>query len=218
MILGNLTCAIRFEVDAVNESGKLVELKCKTKPNTRYGLGTDYFLNIWIQMVLSDTPYLKIGIHDKGVLTTILNYSLQEVQREAGVNDKMKSVLFQKLNEIILSMHSRVDEGRQAVFTFTSQSPTFTCQVLKVNSFNLPLVSPEMRRRVLQHSIDQREVAPVKKSGTGVNNEASSLKTEEGEKGTAEEDSLELAMGQLKLGGSSVRTKWKTNSSSALQK
>ena len=62
MVLGNQICAIRFEVNAVNERGELVELKSIKYHNFNRLENKDFFLHIWIQMVLSNTPFVKIGI------------------------------------------------------------------------------------------------------------------------------------------------------------
>lgn len=132
MDLGNLTCAIRFEVDAVNEIGELVELK--SMKYHRYGLeNKDYFLLIWIQMVLSNTPNVKIGIHINGLISEISSYSMEDVQRMAGLHHSNAKVqLFQNLNNILSMMYSQVEEGRQATVKFFSQSSSVQAIELKV--------------------------------------------------------------------------------------
>ena len=151
--LGSQTCAIRFEVDAVNQHGELVELTSKKKPNPRYGLGPDFFLNIWIQMVLSNTPHMKLGVHDQGLLHEVVDCSAEEVQRKAGLPDGAVAAaqLFRRLSDVLANMRAQVAEGRQAVFKFTSQSFfSYTAvEITKAKTFSLPLVSPEMRAAVL---------------------------------------------------------------------
>ena len=212
--LGSQTCAIRFEVDAVNQHGELVELKSRKKPNPRYGLGPDFFLNIWIQMVLSNTPHMKLGVHDQGLLHEVVDCSAEEVQRKAGLPDGAVAAaqLFRRLSDVLANMRAQVAEGRQAVFKFTSQSfLSYTAvEITEAKTFSLPLVSPEMRAAVLLQPSEEG------KKGTAAATEAPSLlplpsssssqraAVGEGDAvGGKQQESLELAMERLKLGKSS---------------
>lgn len=79
--LGDLSLLVRYEVDAIDDAGAPVELKCK-----REGLSLGAS-DLWAQMALSDTRLAVVGWHQGGVLSRVERLTLRDVAARARTAD-----------------------------------------------------------------------------------------------------------------------------------
>lgn len=138
---------MRHEVDAVSSDKLVVELKSKKLPkNPRHGDGTsvDYFLNLYIQMVLSNTPRAIIVFHRDRKIEIIQELSQEEIRRKAMLTKDNVKLMFQKLYEKLELIKDYIPEGRQGNVQCSS-SGEISVQLCARNSFDLPLLSTAAR-------------------------------------------------------------------------
>ena len=138
---------VRHEVDAVSSDKLTVELKSKKLPkNPRHGDGTsiDYFLNLYIQMVLSRTPKVVIAFHRDRKIEKIQELSQEEVRRKAQLTKHDVELMFQKLHDRLELIKDYIPEGRQADVQCSSIGEV-SVKLRPRDSFDLPLLSPEAR-------------------------------------------------------------------------
>ena len=128
MDFGDVSCVIRFEVDCVDSQKQLLELKSMREiagKNDKIDK-VSFYLDTWIQMVLSNIPKVRIGRYEKknsesewASLKVIEDMSIEAVQDAAHVTDAHKEVLFQNLVTILENISQQVVNG-QVVFRFTT--------------------------------------------------------------------------------------------------
>lgn len=140
-LMGEVGCLIRYEADGCNARGEVEELKCKKRPNPRYGLGEEFFLNMWIQMSLSQTQKVHIGLHRDGRVDEIMSLTLDQVQANARITAQAAALCWSTLQRTLSAIHKAIPEGRKGRLTcredgHISFSPT---------SAPVPLLSPAAR-------------------------------------------------------------------------
>ena len=116
MHFDDVSTFIRCETDGVDAAGVAVELRCK-KYNPRYPPNRDYYLNSWIQMVLSNTMTEIIGFHQNGRLSHTERLTLSQVQARAGVTDEDAARCMKRLGKYLARIRDGVPPGRQATIT-----------------------------------------------------------------------------------------------------
>ena len=122
-------------------------MKSKKLPkNPRHGDGTsiDYFLNLYIQMVLSRTPKVVIAFHRDRKIEKIQELSQEEVRRKAQLTKHDVELMFQKLHDRLELIKDYIPEGRQADVQCSSIGEV-SVKLRPRDSFDLPLLSPEAR-------------------------------------------------------------------------
>jgi len=151
--LSGMTILMRYEVDAIDPvTRETIEFKCKklTKQKyARYGLNEDFFLNIWIQMMISNTAKVLIGLHEEGFLYQILDLSLAQIQAKAGLSSAQVTACLQKLASVLQRIVSGVQEGEQRIvrlFAASHRQP----ELLPNSDFNFRMFSTEMRAKLQQ--------------------------------------------------------------------
>jgi hypothetical protein len=140
-LMNKVNCIVRYEADGINSEGDVEELKCKKKPNPRYGLSEDYFLNMWIQMALSRTTRVHIGLHRDGRVDEIMSLSLDQVQQRANLSTEAANRCWSSLQKMLERLYDRIPEGSQARINCEANGT-----VTIVPSSALPLLSSNARR------------------------------------------------------------------------
>jgi len=114
--LKDMPVLVRYEVDArESTTGRTAELKCKKEPNPRYGFSADFYLNIWIQMVISNTHVVRIGLQKDGRLSKITDYSLSEMQQHASLSNAQVERCFAKLTNLLSQCYDRIADGKKVI-------------------------------------------------------------------------------------------------------
>jgi hypothetical protein len=162
--LGELNCLVRFQVDGRDEHDNSIELKSRKQPNPRYGLGEDFFQNIWIQMALSDTKQTIIGLHKNGRVEEIKLRTLHQLQQLAKISDSTVNQAKRELINQLQRIRDNISIGRQCrVHCFADGRMLFELipPVGEKDSFLLPLLSSRMRKQLLGITTEEEKEEEV---------------------------------------------------------
>lgn len=177
---------IRSEADAVNKSFETVELKTKKLPNNpRYGTGLneDYYLNLYVQMALSDTNKVVIALHKDGRIGQVLEHNLDEVCLKAGLRSSAVKSMFERLLTTLELITSKIPAGRQAIVN-SFASGDLQINLCPPNTYDLPLLSAEGRSLLSSEEVDEK--GRQDKGGEGEVSAVNDEKVGEDDKGNVE--------------------------------
>lgn len=138
-LMGKVGCLIRYEADGCNDRGEIEELKCKKRPNPRYGLGEDFFLNMWIQMSLSRTPRVHIGLHKDGRVDEIMTLTLEQVQECAKVSAQAAQMCWSNLQKTLTAIDQLIPDGCKGRITCPENGPITFALTSKSSSLLSPI-------------------------------------------------------------------------------
>jgi hypothetical protein len=140
-LMGQVGCVIRYEADGCNARGEVEELKCKKRPNPRFGLGEEFFLNMWIQMSLSRTQRVHIGLHRDGRVDEVMSLTLEQVQEHANVSSQAAQNCWSKLQSTLTAISNHIPDGCKGRLTCSENGQLS----FALTSRNVPLLSPVAR-------------------------------------------------------------------------
>lgn len=140
-LMDQVGCVIRYEADGCNVRGEVEELKCKKRPNPRFGLGEEFFLNMWIQMSLSRTQRVHIGLHRDGRVDEVMSLTLEQVQERANVSPQAAQNCWSKLQSTLTAIGNLIPDGCKGRLTCSENGQLS----FALTSRNVPLLSPVAR-------------------------------------------------------------------------
>jgi hypothetical protein len=141
--IGSISLLVRNEVDAIDENDNSVEIKA-TKFNERFGLSTEYFLNLWIQNLFGKTTQSRIGLHDgKGTVIRILSLDMNEIQHKAEIDSNVKRQLFEHLESFLSWVRTETPTNCQAIISYDAKRNSFEMQV--IDDHRYPIISSGIR-------------------------------------------------------------------------
>jgi len=173
--LGGMKFLVSHEVDCVHPTtNHSIELKSsKIKRDRRTGrifdLKSDFYINVWRQMVLSGTPILKIGRHENGNVSNLISMTVDEVRNAAGISPADAKRYFGRLVVVLRWISSNLADGKQALIEYREGGRTLEMRTLTAAE-RRPCVSQSVRDKLTtppaHHSLIKLRIHPCKKKHT----------------------------------------------------